>query len=805
MKTHTSQFKEDIVTIGRQLDSKITYELNGVTQTITSENLNGVTPTFQGAILKSVMKELDIDSNVDIPIGTEINYKFGVKLEGNFEYLDYGNYIVYSSEKQEDTSSYKIVCYDKLLYSMKQNEDLGITYPISVRDYINALCTKIGLEFKNKNDEFANYNRILDKELYVGLDYTYRDILDELAQVTASTICLDSEDKVEIRYISSTAIDTIDENFLKNVNVIFGEKYGPVNSIVLSRSAESDNVYLQDEESIEQNGLCEIKIKDNQIMNWNDRSDYLPDILKKLDGLEYYLNDFSSTGIAYLDLCDRYNIKVFDNTYSCVMFNDELLVTQGLEENIHTDMPEETQTDYTKADKTDRKINNVSIIVDKQQQQIDLLAEKIQEVSNTIKGSGSITLTNCSKNPLYKLIITGDDSLLFPSSNIFPSSTTYLKDSLLYLNMGESNEKKYDLKIPSLRTLGNVKDEYIMQNNRAKLIKRIGINEDLRKYVLDTPIEIDLGDIVIELDDGNNTLTMPSFPTSSYEATYLLKNDYTDQFATKVEVTNDIKVASDQILIESKSQILDNGDELIASINTTSTGKVKIKASDTIALEGTTTVGDKIMFNLDGSITAQDLRLLDGGQVIGGDGLLTSMQFESVGEYNGYSFLGFNYNINGTELFNSAVSVTFNIPDNFTVDSAYATLLQTVVNWWDFNNNEIVGHARNLKLYKDFSGNVDEMYGGYNSGYWITNTNLGGEEITNAFGSATYTPKVNQSGRLDMVTSINIGNKVEKGINTFFVRTTDTTSSTQESSTDACSKTGRAKLIVQVIGHTSFQ
>lgn len=583
------------------------------------------------------------------------------------------------------------------------------------------------------------------------------------------------------------------------------EKYGPVNSIVLSRSGESDNVYLQDENSINDNGLTEIKIKDNQIMNWNDRSDYLPDILEKLDGLEYYLNDFSSTGIAYLDLCDRYNIRVFDNTYSCVMFNDELLVTQGLEENIHTDMPEETQTDYTKADKTDRKINNVSIIVDKQQQQIDLLAEKIQEVSNTIKGSGSITLTNCSKTTLYKLIITGDDSLLFPNSNIFPSSTTYLKDSLLYLNMGESNEKKYDLKIPSLRILGNVKDEYIMQNNRAKLIKRIGINENLEKYILDTPIEIDLGEIAIELDDGNNTLTMPNFPTSNYEATYLLKNDYTEQFATKVEVTNDIKVASDQILIESKSQILDNGDELIASINTTSTGKVKIKASDTIALEGTTTVGNKIKFNLDGSITAQDLRLLDGGQVIGGDGLLTSMQFESVGEYNGYSFLGFNYNINGTELFNSAVSVTFNIPDNFTVDSAYATLLQTVVNWWDFNNNEIVGHARNLKLYKDFSGNVDEMYGGYNSGYWITNTNLYGEEIINAFGSATYTPKVNESGRLDMATSINIGDKVEKGINTFFVRTTDTTSSTQESSTDACSKTGRAKLIVQVIGHTSFQ
>lgn len=1053
MKAHTSQFKEDIKTIGKQLDSKIIYELDGVVQTLTSEQLNSITPTFQGAILKSVMKELDIDSNVDIPIGTKVNYQFGLKTEGDFEYVNYGNYIVYSSEKQEDYDSYKIVCYDKMLYSMKKNEDLGITYPKTIRDYINALCNKLGLEFKNKDDEFANFDRQIGEELYAGQDYTYRDIFDQLAEVTASTICLDENDKVEIRYIndltdlytvngkevtfesdieypmsfqvngnteqttyngknllnyiynlqstngltniinsdgsitttgkpttnytrivtflnfidffedgetytisqqqpseklfvqvnakkkdgtysyyfsnkgkstfkvdkdtyvsyyigvqtnamsmwgdspltitnkymlckgtdtadtsfepyvgrqpspspdypqeivnvrgvenlfnindkttvtgaasvdkddwititydntkgtntaylfyntnnlnlktstryiaiteiksvsgtgtispvsiyqtggqSSTNIiygfnvlsnnsiktsifatrsnftnvingmrtyvrfdkgqsgsitfrlsvledttitsedfiyepyginymrlknigknfwrlyntqtfngvtltqnadgsvllngtatadtffkialdetineattlscdyksgtisggsvfirtrtskniinhlidvgpastqgiklehktaenyyqeitiqknavlsnvlletmllkgtysvaelpiyepyksksilidlkgnelcsnkdktvkdnlfvtnkgkveifkkigeyvftgdekfvgeiksglfcvntkiqnmlrlpnrninqmnshffnstkdvvggcfnyltylymfptsditsteefkaklkslydagtpvkvqyelenpeaieldtvkplksyigqnnisnnadadmnvtysknyETIDANFLKDINVNFGKKYGPVNSIVLSRSAESDNIYLQDEESITKNGLCEIKIKDNQIMNWNDRSDYLPDILEKLDGLEYYLNDFASTGIAYLDLCDKYNVNVFENNYPCIMFNDELLVTQGLEENVHTNMPEETQTDYTKSDKTDRRINQAYIIVDKQQQEITSLTKQTNSIQDNL-------------------------------------------------------------------------------------------------------------------------------------------------------------------------------------------------------------------------------------------------------------------------------------------------------------------------------------------------------------------------------------------------------------------------------------
>ena len=60
---------------------------------------------------------------------------------------------------------------------------------------------------------------------------------------------------------------------MKDVNVDFGQKYGAINSIVLSRSGESDNVYLRDEESVAQNGLTEIKIVDNQIMNFNNRSE----------------------------------------------------------------------------------------------------------------------------------------------------------------------------------------------------------------------------------------------------------------------------------------------------------------------------------------------------------------------------------------------------------------------------------------------------------------------------------------------------------------------------------------------------
>lgn len=392
MKTHTNQLKNNISTLGRQLDSKIIYELDGETIELGEESLNSVTPRYNADILKSIMKILEIDSNVDIPIGTILNYQFGVKVGNAYEYLNYGNYIVYSSEKQEDLNSYKIICYDKMLYSMVDYELMNITYPITIRDYISAICTHLGLTFKNASNEFTNYDKEIQSELYLdengnSLGYKFRDVLDELAQVTASTICINEEDdELEIRYITDTN-DVINEDYFKDVKVDFGEKYGPINSIVLSRSAGADNVYLQDEESILENGLCELKIEDNQILNSNDRADYLPDILEQLDGLEYYLNDFTSIGIMYYNVCDRYTSRIDNKDYTCIMLNDEALVTDGLEENIHTDMPIISVTDYSKADKTDRKINQTTLIVDKVNGEIESVVRTVNNIDTKVNNN----------------------------------------------------------------------------------------------------------------------------------------------------------------------------------------------------------------------------------------------------------------------------------------------------------------------------------------------------------------------------------------------------------------------------------
>ena len=580
MKQHTSDFKTSISRIGRQFDDYITYGT-----TTLGEELYSISLHYDGGLLKSIMKQLDIESSVDISIGTKISYKKGLLVNGAYEYLDYGNFYVYKSERSEDKRNYNITCYDAMLFSMVEYTGMSITFPITVRAYLTALCNKIGVPFLSSGTNFANYNRALQVDPFVDADgnslgFTIRDILDNISQVTASNICIGNNgttEGIEVRYITETN-DTIDGDYLKDVNVNFGEKYGPINSIVLSRAGGSDNVYLQDEDSIEENGLCELKITDNEIMNFNDRSDYLPEILEKLDGLEYYVNDYSSTGICYYEPCDMYNIEIDDNTYQCIMFNDEINTTTGLEELVHTEIPEEAQTDYTKADKTDRRINQTYMIVDKQNQQIQAVITRTDEFDETLtqlqldvdgietmvsgvydltrKSSGvqEITLDPCMQGYLLEMHIYGNNTVfdyLFPADDLFPSDTLYPKgDSRIEVEDKDGNIVTYELRVMDvLRANEEVRDEYILKDNFAKVIRRV--NPDGTTKEVEQVEEI--GKYTIYVSDGLNKIRIKNY-VANIDAKYIIKNNYTEQFTTQIQTQSQIKQASNQIMLEVSEQ-----------------------------------------------------------------------------------------------------------------------------------------------------------------------------------------------------------------------------------------------------------
>ena len=394
---------------------------------------------------------------------------------------------------------------------------------------------------------------------------------------------------------------------------------GPINSIVLARAGESDKIYKKDQNSIDKNGLCELMISENQFMNFNDRVDYLQELSDKLFGVEYYLNDFVSTGIMYYDLLDMYYIEIFGKTYNCLMLNDEQNITQGLEENIHTDRPETSETDYKKADTTDRKINQTYLIVDKQNQKIEGVISQIgdrsektttitadidglnskvsniEETTNVIEGNKTISLGNAVAGELIELHIYGNNdvfSSLKISDDVVLSDDLYLLgDSIIVVTDSKENSKEYELGIEDvLRQKEDVYDEYVLKDGKAQIIRRI--NEDGTIKAKET-IE-NLGAFSIELFNGTNILSIKNY-TASLKAKFAIQNDMTNIYASKVEMNSAIEQTAEQVDI--------NVNKKLESYSKTTEMNTAIKlVSDNITSEvnkkvGKTEVGTYIQQN----------------------------------------------------------------------------------------------------------------------------------------------------------------------------------------------------------------
>ena len=392
--------------------------------------INSISISYDGQLYKSIMKQCIIDINKDVypaETGTsrELDVSFGVLVDDEYEYIDLGQFLIKEIQEQKDTLSYRITAYDRMLLSMTnyngvdfnqyvQTTDtnyladkdyyiytqvdgeyiykllvVGTDYDIgdaitgtkyelealsyTLREYISIISSHLGLSFYNINDTFPNYDKVLTKDLYVdsegaSLGYTFRDILDDIAEATGRTFIINGS----LRLIATptTSVATIDEESFKDINVEFGEKYGPINKLSLTRSADSDVIYKNDETSIQANGETELAFRDNQLLSQDDREEWIDEIFNEIKGTEYYLNDYSSTGITYLEPLDRYEVSIGDNTYSCIMMADEINITQGLEENVHSDRLDGTKTDYATSSTSDKVALQTTLIVNKQLGQI---------------------------------------------------------------------------------------------------------------------------------------------------------------------------------------------------------------------------------------------------------------------------------------------------------------------------------------------------------------------------------------------------------------------------------------------------
>ena len=173
-----------------------------------------------------------------------------------------------------------------------------IQFPCTVKELINQLAEHLEFTVDTNLDILPNIAYQIPEDLYAKIsNCTYRDILGEIAGTTATIAVFNGK---ALSFRDSKKKSGEDEIWTyDNLKTLkYKPKYGPVNSLVLARTPQEDNIAVSDNDSITANGLTEVKLANNEILD-DDRRNLIDPIFNSIKGLSYHPFESETTGLGW--------------------------------------------------------------------------------------------------------------------------------------------------------------------------------------------------------------------------------------------------------------------------------------------------------------------------------------------------------------------------------------------------------------------------------------------------------------------------------------------------------------------------
>lgn len=424
----SNRFKEEIKKLGRMKVTKFFYD----NKEIVPER---VSFKQMCTLFTTSMREIEFEiKNCENLIDKIVNLKSGIKIDDNFEYIDYGSYKVNSCEDVIEKKSIKCIAYDKMSNFMAKYSDILIEETDTTLTVLKKICFKCGVELYTES--FYNSDLLWETDYYNLLDVTFRDVLDQICQATMTTAFI-KEEKLYFSSFNETQ-ETLDKTVLKKAKL--DSKFGPINTLTLGRGSVEDNIYAEDIESIELYGRTEIRFDENEIVD-KRRYDVINGMFNKIKGLEYYPFNIEDIGLIYFQPCDLININdLEENTKKSIILNITFNLTSGIKQSLSADVPTTYVTNFKAASKEEKRVLKVERLANKQEgiisDVVQTQTEQSEKLTEVIQDNTSIKNTVSETN--VKLDNT-NDNLLETEKKLSTLEQTTEELSLKFSRSGGSN------------------------------------------------------------------------------------------------------------------------------------------------------------------------------------------------------------------------------------------------------------------------------------------------------------------------------------------------------------------------------
>lgn len=166
-----------------------------------------------------------------------------------------------------------------------------------------------------------------------------------------------------------------------------------------------------------------------------------------------------------------------------------------------------------------------------------------------------------------------------------------------------SEEKReYTIDIEELRVKGSVYDSINIEVDKTYITRRLSLSEYGVLTELDEPIIENLDEVNIQLFEGDNYIYLIDMTGNKFYAEYLVKNEFTDTYATKGEMNSVINqtAKSIEISVNQKLTSYSTIEQLNAAI-TTSAGEINLQVSkklEAIQIGGTNLIPNSAPMDL---------------------------------------------------------------------------------------------------------------------------------------------------------------------------------------------------------------